>query len=103
MRFCRLPAAAVFLIALLASAPPARAETTELRLLRPLDLVALPLLIMEHEHLIERTAEAMGLGTITVMWSAPGPSDPIAALAAGQSDLVVADLAPFLLAADATA
>jgi NitT/TauT family transport system substrate-binding protein len=98
-----------------ASASPARAETAELRLQRPLDLVALPLLIMEHEHLIERTAEAMGLGTVTVVWSAPGSApgktdppgppgsiDPIEALAAAQSDLVAVDLAPFLLAADAT-
>jgi NitT/TauT family transport system substrate-binding protein len=94
---------------LLAGASFARAETTELRLQRPLDLVALPLLIMEHEHLIERTAEAMGLGTVTVVWSTPGsapgktdPPGPIEALAAAQSDLVAVDLAPFLLAADAT-
>jgi NitT/TauT family transport system substrate-binding protein len=108
-----------FLFALVASAYPARAETAELRLQRPLDLVALPLLIMEHEHLIERTAEAMGLGTVTVMWITPGsvpgktdpsgssgPSgslDPIQALAAAESDLVAVDLAPFLLAADAAA
>ena len=97
------------LVAALAVALPARAETAALRVLRPLDLVALPLLVMEHEHLIERIAEAMGLGTVTVIWNAPGktgppgPIDPILALAAGESDLVAADLAPFLLAADATA
>jgi len=104
-QFFGVPAAA-FLIALLASVPHARAETLELRLRRPLDLVALPLLVMEHEHLIERTAEAMGLGTITVTWSAPGPPgsiDPIQALATGESHLVAADLASFLLAADETA
>jgi NitT/TauT family transport system substrate-binding protein len=101
--------AAAFFLAALVSALPAHAETAELRLRRPLDLVALPLLVMEHEHLIERTAEAMGLGAVTVIWSSPGntgplgPPDPIAALAAGESDLVAADLAPFLLAADATA
>src|SRR5687767_13068840 len=76
MRFFGLPAAA-FLIPLLASVSSARAETAEVRLVRPLDLVALPLLVMEHEHLIERTAEAMGLGTVTVTWSAPGSPDPI--------------------------
>ena len=36
-----------------------RAETHSVRLLRPVDLSALPLLIMEHERLIERTAEAI--------------------------------------------
>ena len=88
---------------LIASARPALAETAELRLQRPLDLVALPLLVMEHEHLIERTAEAMGLGSITVSWSAPGQTGPIETLGAGASDLVAADLGPFLLAADTTA
>ena len=108
-----------FLFAFLAGASPARAESADLRLQRPLDLVALPLLIMEHEHLIERTAEAMGLGAVTVVWitpgsapgktdpsGPPGPSgsiDPIQALAAAESDLVAVDLAPFLLAADAAA
>ena len=81
----------------------AHAESAGVRLQRSLDLASLPLLVMEHEHLIERTAEAMGLGTITVTWSAPGQTGALAALAAGDSDLVAADLAPFLLAADATA
>lgn len=79
------------------------AETAELRLQRPLDLVSLPLMVMEREHLIERTAEAMGLDTIKVTWSAPGQNGAIEPLAAGESDLVAADLAPFILAADATA
>ncbi len=72
-----------------------------LRVQRPLDLVALPLLVMEREHLIERVAEAMGLGTVTVTWSSPDEGRALEALAADESDLVVADLAPFLLAADA--
>jgi NitT/TauT family transport system substrate-binding protein len=90
-------------VALIPVARPALAETAELRLLRPLDLVALPLLVMEHEHLVERTADAMGLGTVRVIWSAPGQTGPLEALSAGDSDLVAADLAPFVLAADATA
>ena len=95
--------AAGLLIVAIGAARTADAETSELRLQRPLDLVALPLLVMEHEHLIERTAEAMGLGSVNVIWNAPGEGDPLASLAAGDSDLVAADLAPFLLAADATA
>src|SRR6266702_5956642 len=82
MRCCGLLAAA-FMFGLIASARPALAETAELRLQRPLDLVALPLLVMEHEHLIERTAEAMGLGSITVSWSAPSQTGPMDALTAG--------------------
>ncbi len=94
--------AAALLVAAIMSARPGRADSA-LRVQRPLDLVALPLLVMEHEHLIERVAEAMALGTVTVAWSTPGKSGPIAALAAGESDFVAADLAPFLFAADATA
>jgi NitT/TauT family transport system substrate-binding protein len=95
--------AAVLLVAAISVARPARAETAELRVLRPLDLIALPLLVMEHEHLIERIAEAMGLGTVKVTWSAPGKTGAIETLTAGDSDLAAVDLAPFLLAADATA
>ena len=95
--------AAGLLIVAIGAARTADAETSELRLQRPLDLVALPLLVMEHEHLIERTAEAMGLGTIKVTWSTPGQNGALEALAAGESDLVAADLAPFILAVDATA
>ena len=100
IRFCGLLTA--FMFGLL-PAGPAHAETNQLRLLRPLDLAALPLLVMEHEHLIERIAEAMGLGTVTVIWSAPGKTGAVETLAAGDSDLVAVDLAPFLVAADATA
>lgn len=94
--------AAIFVFVLLPGAP-ALADGLTVRLLRPLDLVALPLLVMEHEHLIERVAEAMGLGGVTVAWSAPGKTGPLEALAAGESDLAAADLAPFLFAAEATA
>ncbi len=78
-----------------------RAETPAVRLLRPVDLSTLPLLIMEHERLIERTAEAMGLGPIAVAWRSPEKPDPIEELAAGQSDFAAADLVPFLVAATA--
>lgn len=101
MRWRRAIAAILLLSVLL----PARSALAEgaLRLLRPTDLSALPLFVMEHEHLIERTAEAMGLGAIKVTWSAPGSGDTIEALAAGQADVVFADLVPFLIAADAGA
>ena len=103
MTATRYRLSAIVAALLLALGQPALAESAQLRLMRPLDLVALPLLVVEHEHLIERTAEAMGLGSVSVIWSAPGQTSPIEALATGASDLVAADLAPFLLAADATA
>jgi NitT/TauT family transport system substrate-binding protein len=94
--------AAALLVALVLSARPGLADSA-LRVQRPLDLVALPLLVMEHEHLIERVADAMGLGTVTVTWSVPGNSGPLEALAAGESDLAAADLAPFVVSAVTTA
>jgi NitT/TauT family transport system substrate-binding protein len=99
MRWRPAIAAILFLSALV----PARSAPAEnvLRLLRPTDLSALPLFVMEHEHLIERTAEAMGLGAIKVAWSTRDSGDTIEALAAGQADLAVTDVVPFLIAADA--
>ena len=52
MRCRSLVAAAVLLVAS-GVARPAFAGAVELRIVRPLDLVALPLLIMEHDHLID--------------------------------------------------
>ena len=87
--------------AALGSPRPLRAEAGALRLVRPVDLLTLPLLVMEHERLIERTAEAMGLGEIAVLWRSPGTAVPIAELAAGRADFATADLVPFLVAAAA--
>ncbi len=100
----RLLAAAAATLAIPAAvrSRTAIAQSSTLRIQRPLDLVALPLLVMEHEHLIERVAEAMGLGTLNVAWSVPDETRPLEGLAAGESDLVTTDLAPFLVAAGAT-
>jgi NitT/TauT family transport system substrate-binding protein len=70
------------------------------RIIRPVDLSALPLLIVEHERLIERTAEAMGLNSVPIAWRAPDRTAGLDALAAGQADFAVAELVPFLAAAD---
>lgn len=94
--------AAALLAGAVGFARPGFAETA-VRILRPLDLTALPLLVMEHERLIERTAEAMGLGTLKITWTAPDKTAPIDALAAGQADFVAAELVSFLVAADASA
>jgi NitT/TauT family transport system substrate-binding protein len=81
----------------------ADAEPAEIRVLRPVELASLPLLVMEHEKLIEKEAESRGLAPVAIRWSAPGKTGPIEALAAGQTDLAAADIAPFLIAADLTA
>lgn len=90
--------------ALLAAASPVgRGAVAEavVRVVRPLDLTALPLLVMQHERLIERTAEAMGQGAVAVMWAVPDKASPLDALAAGQADFAAAELVAFLVAADA--
>jgi NitT/TauT family transport system substrate-binding protein len=84
-------------------AQPGHAETDTLRILRPIDLAALPLLIAEHEKLIEKQAEKRGLKPPVVKWSTPGKTGPLDALVAGQVDLVATDIVPFLIAAEATA
>jgi NitT/TauT family transport system substrate-binding protein len=86
--------------ALVARARPLRAADNAVRIVRPVELIALPLLVMEHERLIERTAEAMGLGRVVLSWRAPDQETGLEALAAGRAELAVAELVPFLAAAD---
>src|SRR3954447_8819884 len=87
-------------LGLIVAVQPAAGERTAPRVMRPLDLSALPLIVMQHEHMIERVAEQMGLGAVTVEWMAPGKAGPIAALASGQADLAATEIAPFVLGAD---
>src|SRR2546421_7795206 len=85
-------------LGLIVAVQPAAGESTALRVMRPLDLGALPLVVMQHEHMIERVAEQMGLGAVTVEWMAPGKAGPIEALAAGRAGLPRARIAPLLQA-----
>ena len=82
---------------------PALAETDTVRILRPVDLATLPLLIAEHDKLIEKQAEKRGLKPPTIRWSTPGKTGPLDALAGGQADLVATEIVPFLIAAETTA
>src|SRR5207253_9924497 len=82
-------------------AQPGHAETGTLRILRPIDLAALPLLIVEHEKLIEKQAEARGLKAPAIRWSAPGKTGPLDSLTAGQADVAATEIVPFLLAGEA--
>jgi len=90
-----------FLGGLLALGAPAVAETVELRLARPSDLAELPLIVAEHNQLIERAAAAANLGAVPVRWLTPSKSDAIDALDAGEIDVAAtADLAGFLVGWD---
>jgi NitT/TauT family transport system substrate-binding protein len=90
-------------LGLLLALPSALADTAVLRVMRPVDLTALPLIVMQHEHMIERVAEQMGLGAVKVEWITQGKTSPIEALAAGQADLAAAEVTSFVIAADTSA
>lgn len=85
---------------LLAATGLARAEAGEVRLMRHFDLADLPLLVVEQRKLIEKQAEIMGLGAVTVRWAEPGKSGEGEALGSGQTDIASIDLAAFAAAWD---
>ena len=52
-----------------AEVAPARAEVSEVRLVRQFGIHYLPLVIMEHENLIEKNAAADGQKDVKVTWA----------------------------------
>ncbi len=101
-------------------AGPAMGEPAEVRLARQFTLAELPLMIVEHERLIEKQGAILGLGEVKVTWltPAPAPGAPstkppgkspdrypgdtggIDALFEGRADLAVAGIGYFLVARD---
>ena len=62
--------------------------------MRSTDLAALPLIVIEHQHLIEKQAQARGLGAITVEWQNPASGNPLDGALRGKTDFVaILDLA----------
>ena len=93
--------AGILTLALAALPRPAAAENGEVRLARPLDLAALPLLVAEHNQLVQKAAAARNLGAVVVHWQVPGRADPLDALADGSVDVAaVPDLGLFAAAWD---
>lgn len=91
----------VLLVAAVALGGRAGADPPSVRIVRPPDIAALPLFVAEHDHLIEKQAEARGLGVVTVQWLVPNGGNPIEQLLVGQADLAVGlDLAEFVAAWD---
>ncbi|HEV2189244.1 MAG TPA: hypothetical protein VGR70_18690 [Stellaceae bacterium] len=79
----------------------AAADPQSVRIMRSTDLAALPLIVAEHDHLIEKHAQARGLGAVTVEWKNPAPGNPLDALYSGKTDFVaMLDLAAFVAAWD---
>jgi len=65
----RAALAILFTTMLVLSGGTARAETNELRISKGYGIHYLPLYVMEHEKLIEKTAAKAGLGDIKITWS----------------------------------
>ena len=81
----------------LSLARPAAADPASVRVMRSTDLAALPLIVVEHGHLIEKQAQARGLGAVTVEWQNPAPGNPLDALYGGKTDFVaILDLGSFI-------
>jgi NitT/TauT family transport system substrate-binding protein len=93
--------AGALMLGLLAVARVAAADPLTVRIVSANDLAALPLIVAKHDRLIEKQAQARGLGEVTVEWLVPGTGVAIDELVNGQADLVASlDLADFVLAWD---
>jgi len=92
---------AALLVGMLTLARGAAAEPQGVRIVTPIDLAALPLIVARHDRLIEKQAQARGLGEVAVQWFNPNGGDPIDQLLNGQADFVASlDLAQFIAAWD---
>src|SRR5262245_30983182 len=83
-------AASLAIAALAASAAlPANAQQPEIRISRTTTMAYLPLMVAEHEKLIEKHAAALGVPNLKVSWVLfTGPSAQIDALFSGNVDVV---------------
>jgi NitT/TauT family transport system substrate-binding protein len=86
--------------ALLMAGPAMAADSDELRIERPLDLANLPLLVAEHEKLIQKHADMAGVGNIKVRWVVPGKTGTVEALGGGSTDFAVLEIGAFVAAWD---
>ncbi|HXZ48894.1 MAG TPA: ABC transporter substrate-binding protein [Usitatibacter sp.] len=78
-------------------APLARAEVGTVHIAQQFGVTYLPLMYMEHQHLLEKHAKEMGLGDVKVEWvrfgSGTGMND---ALISGHLDFASGGLGPFI-------
>jgi NitT/TauT family transport system substrate-binding protein len=73
---------------LAAASAPGRAEVGELRMMNSYGIAFLPVLLLEHDKLIEQQAKAAGLGDLTVTWMKGGTGNNAAdALLSGAVDV----------------
>lgn len=81
----------------IAGAQPVRAEVSEVKLATGYGLIFLPMLLMQHDHLIQKHAKALGLGDIKVVEvKLAGGGMRNDALLAGAVDFVGAGVTPLV-------
>jgi NitT/TauT family transport system substrate-binding protein len=91
------------LAAFIGSTSSAYAEVSEVRLTQQFGLPYLPLMVMSNQRLIEKNAEAQGLGTLKVTWARlGGGAASNDALLSGSVDFVSAGVSPLLVIYDRT-
>jgi NitT/TauT family transport system substrate-binding protein len=74
-----------------------RADASEIRLAKQYGLGYLPMMVMEHDHLIEKHAAALGLGKVEVQWlTLGGGSVSNDALLSGNVDIVGGGIGGFI-------
>jgi NitT/TauT family transport system substrate-binding protein len=93
-----------FLVAmLLLTAGPGLAEPARLRVATQLALTNLPMMIMEHEKLVEKRAKEDGLGDVEMVWSRVGSGEAMTdALLSGAIDFASGSVPTFLVVWDKT-
>lgn len=103
-RFHAFPALALLLATVLtATAPLASAVTGELRIARQYGIGYLQIMLMEHDRLIEKHAQALGAGAVTITWRTFGDgSFANDAMIAGDLDITAGGLGSFLTLWDRT-
>ena len=103
MHFASFPAILAFVAVAATLSQPARAEVNEVQMSRGLSLGFLPSMIMEDRNLIEKHAEATGLGKLKVSWfKFSGGVAMNDALLAGQVDFAGGGPPPFAVLWDRT-
>jgi NitT/TauT family transport system substrate-binding protein len=87
----------------LAAAGPARAEVSELHMMNSYGISFLPVLVLEHDRLIEQQAKQAGLGDLTVTWIKGGTGNNASdALLSGSTDFAATGSTPMITLWDKT-
>lgn len=86
--------------ALLLGGPAWAEDNNELRITRAADLSNLPLIVAEHEKLIEKHADMNGVGKIKVRWLVPGKNGAVDMLVGDGVDFAALELGALIAAWD---